>query len=91
MTVALIYNVKAEQPEQSPTATQVLTPSSDTSPLALDGRRLTIRVPGSSDRANDIYIEWDTMETVNAVRDALEEKHSVLMIEANEECIPKTP
>ena len=84
MTVALIYNVKAEQPQQSPTASQVPTPSSDSSPLALDGRRLVVSIPGSSDRANDIYIEWDTMETVNAVREALEEQHDVLMIEANE-------
>lgn len=84
MTVALIYNVKAEQPQQSLTASQVLTPSSDSSSLALDGRRLTVSIPGSSDRANDIYIEWDTMETVNAVREAIEEQHTVLMIEANE-------
>lgn len=84
MMVALIYNVKAEQPQQSPTANQVPTPSSDSSSLALDGRRLVVSVPGSSDRANDIYIEWDTMETVDAVREALEEQHDVLMIEANE-------
>lgn len=84
MTVALIYNVKAEQPQQSLTASQVPTPSSDSSLLALDGRRLTFSIPGSSDRANDIYIEWDTMETVNAVRVALEERCSVHMIEADE-------
>jgi D-alanine-D-alanine ligase len=54
-----------------------------------DDRRLTIRVPGSSDRANDIYIEWDTMETINAVRDAIKERYSVLMIEVNEDACQK--
>jgi D-alanine-D-alanine ligase len=38
---------------------------------------------------NDLYAEWDTPETVNAVRAALEERHSVLMIEANEEAFEK--
>ncbi len=38
---------------------------------------------------NDLYAEWDTPETVNAVRAALEERHSVLMIEANEEAFDK--
>lgn len=86
LTVALIYNVKAEAPpETSLSGTQssshINEPSSSRSS---DGRRLTITVPGSSDRANDIYIEWDTIETVNAVRSAMEERHKVLMIEADE-------
>ncbi len=90
LTVALIYNVKAETSSQtSLTASQVHTPSSDASHFAPDGRSLTISVPGSSDRANDIFIEWDTMETVNAVRDALEERCTVSMIEANEEAYQK--
>jgi D-alanine-D-alanine ligase len=36
-------------------------------------------------RRNDVYAEWDTMETVNAVRDALAEHYSVELVEANEE------
>jgi D-alanine-D-alanine ligase len=39
-------------------------------------------------RVNDIYAEWDTMETVGAVRDALAEHHRVEMIEANEDVYP---
>ncbi len=38
---------------------------------------------------NDRYAEWDTMETVNAVRTALEERCAVEMIEANEEAFEK--
>ena len=41
------------------------------------------------DRTNDIYAEWDTMETVNAVRAAIEERFPVVMIEANEEAYGK--
>ncbi|MEK9137543.1 MAG: ATP-grasp domain-containing protein [Bacteroidota bacterium] len=91
MTVALVYNVKAEAPPQSSlTASQVSTSSSDSaSQRSGDGRSLTISVPGSSDRANDMYIEWDTMETVNAVRAAIAERHNVLMIEADEEAYQK--
>ncbi|MRR37102.1 D-alanine--D-alanine ligase, partial [bacterium] len=40
-------------------------------------------------RTNDLYAEWDTMETVNAVREALEERHSVVMIEADEDAFEK--
>jgi D-alanine-D-alanine ligase len=36
-------------------------------------------------RVNDIYAEWDTMETVAAVRDALAERHRVELVEANED------
>ena len=90
LTVALIYNLKAEAPLQSSLATsQVHTPSSDASHLALDGRSLITHVPGSSDRANDLYIEWDSPDTVDAVRAALEERYSVTMIEANEEAYQK--
>ena len=42
-----------------------------------------------SERTNDILAEWDTMETVNAVRSALEERCAVVMIEANEDAFEK--
>jgi D-alanine-D-alanine ligase len=46
--------------------------------------------PSSSPvRLNDLYAEWDTMETVNAVRAALEERYSVIMIEADEHAFEK--
>jgi D-alanine-D-alanine ligase len=89
LTVALIYNVKSETSSQSPlTASQ--TPSSESATHhAGNGRSLTISVPGSSDRANDLYIEWDTIETVNAVKAALAERYSVTMIEGNEDAYQK--
>lgn len=91
LTVALIYNVKAETPPHGTlTASKENTPTSDSPSYPRDdGRRLTISVPGSSDRANDIYAEWDTMETINAVRDAIAERYAVTMIEANEEAYQK--
>lgn len=45
-------------------------------------------VPGS-EHVNDVYAEWDTMETVNAIRKAIEEVYPVLMIEANESAYGK--
>lgn len=37
----------------------------------------------------DTYAEWDTEETIDAVRAALEEQHHVTLIEADEECFQK--
>jgi len=34
---------------------------------------------------NDLYAEWDTLDTVHAVRDALAERFDVTMVEANED------
>jgi len=39
--------------------------------------------------AVDTYAEWDTWETINAVKDALEEIHNVTLIEANNEAYLK--
>ena len=38
---------------------------------------------------NDLYAEWDTADTVNAVRAALAERYDVSMIEADEEAYEK--
>lgn len=91
VTIALIYNVKAETPSQSSlTESQASTTSSNSAAnFKEDGRTLTISIPGSSDRANDLYAEWDTMETVDAVRAAIEERYAVTMIEANEDAYQK--
>ncbi|HWP83277.1 MAG TPA: D-alanine--D-alanine ligase [Bacteroidota bacterium] len=37
----------------------------------------------------DTYAEWDTEETILAVKTALEEEHDVTLIEADEECFQK--
>lgn len=39
--------------------------------------------------ANDIFAEWDTIDTINAVKNALEVHHNVIMIEANEDAFEK--
>lgn len=38
---------------------------------------------------NDTYAEWDSIDTVNAIRDALVLRHDVTMIEANENAFEK--
>jgi len=38
---------------------------------------------------NDIYAEWDTMETVHAVRDALARRHDVVLVEADVDAYEK--
>ncbi|HTX98706.1 MAG TPA: ATP-grasp domain-containing protein [Bacteroidota bacterium] len=45
--------------------------------------------PDRSGRINDIFAEWDTHETIHAVRVALEERFLVEMIEANESAFEK--
>jgi D-alanine-D-alanine ligase len=72
--VALVYNIKAEASPTSPPSAGTIT-----KPLT----------PESLSPVNDIYAEWDTPETVNAVRAALEERYPVMMIEANEDAFEK--
>jgi D-alanine-D-alanine ligase len=74
-TIALVYNIKAE-------ASPLSQPSVGTITRPLTPESLSPSV-------NDIYAEWDTPETIDAVRAALEERHNVVMIEANEEAFGK--
>lgn len=55
--------------------------SFETSPLSLSTKKSSIY--------NDTYAEWDTIETVNAIKDSLETFHDVIMIEANEDAFEK--
>ncbi len=76
MTVALMYNLKtAEQESDSrqPATTDPHSPNLSSSEL----RKLH--------KQQDMFAEWDTEETINAVRDAIAERYNVEMIEANEE------
>jgi D-alanine-D-alanine ligase len=78
--VALVYNLKEE-------AVQEPSPSSSTA----TPQRSSLQSSGQQEqesaqiipRGNDLYAEWDTAETIHAIRSALEERHEVLMIEAN--------
>ena len=51
--------------------------SSDSTPFSLR--------QNSTEKLTDTYAEWDTAETINAIKDALELFHDVTMIEANED------
>ncbi len=39
--------------------------------------------PDSTNFDNDMYAEWDTWETINAVASALKQKHDITLVEAN--------
>jgi D-alanine-D-alanine ligase len=71
-----VYNLKAEAPRDSSS-------SSDTTSEPIT--ELPSSFPVDLPRRNDRYAEWDTLDTVHAVRDALAERFPVEMIEANED------
>lgn len=54
---------------------------------------ISVRTPLSLNIKNtntdDIFAEWDSMDTINAVKNALEMHHNVTMIEANEDAFEK--
>lgn len=85
MTVALIYNLKAE-------ALSHLAPPDD-EPESLSSPQESLRTNLPTDsltlrklyRQKDMFAEWDTAETVNALRDAIAERYNVIMIEANDQ------
>lgn len=74
MTIALVFNVKAEASPSPRSTSQHTEPSSDELPLQR-------AVP--AERSHDLYAEWDTLETIHAVRDALAERYPVELVEAN--------
>jgi D-alanine-D-alanine ligase len=88
LKIALVYNVKTEAHTQSPLAAgHTQHPTFEESPELPPGQISS--TDSAAQRSDDIYAEWDTMETINAVRDALEERHPVIMIEANEQAFGK--
>jgi D-alanine-D-alanine ligase len=54
---------------------------SDTIPLSPNSK--------SSKNFNDTYAEWDTIETINSIKEALEIFHNVYMVEADENAFDK--
>jgi D-alanine-D-alanine ligase len=90
VTVALVYNAKGEASSQSPlNADQQVSPraSQPLSPSLPDEHEAA--AVSSALRVNDLHAEWDTMETINAVRFAIEERFPVTMIEADEHAFEK--
>jgi len=84
--------VKEEAPsfESTNAGTSAIPTASVTSSSPIIGQPSGVSSSSSSAvRLNDVYAEWDTMETVNAVRAALEEHYSVIMIEADEHAFEK--
>jgi len=55
--------------------------SFDTVPLSLQNK--------STNSYNDTYAEWDTIETITAVKDAIEQFHDIILVEANESAFEK--
>jgi len=78
LNVALVYNVKKEIVEEGL--------NEDGDPEKSNGRRNTVREKSKLQQTKaDTYAEWDTEETILAVKTALEQNHHVTLIEANEE------
>jgi D-alanine-D-alanine ligase len=77
MTIALVFNAKAEA-----TPTSANTPEQAASP---QGNASAADSPSQTTRKNDVYAEWDTYDTIHAVRDAIAERYTVELIEANED------
>ena len=73
MDVALVYNVKKDVAENE---ASVVLPSEQQ-------HHATHTAPQSAP-SSDAEAEWDTIETIHAVRDALSLRHSVTLIEADE-------
>jgi D-alanine-D-alanine ligase len=77
MEVALVYNLKKDETEPT-----------DGDPSSQHINDVSTQVSKSSQSA-DTYAEWDTQETINAVRDALALHHRITMIEADEDAFEK--
>jgi D-alanine-D-alanine ligase len=81
VTIALVFNAKAEaSPSSANSPEQAAEPPSEAAHAKA--------FPDSS-RVNDVYAEWDTYDTIHAVRDALAERYTVELIEANEDAFDR--
>lgn len=88
MRVALVYNQKKEDATQQSLSDEATEPPSLIG-AAVQASSRTIHPQLSSARFTDLYAEWDTFETIDAVRHALAEVHDVIMIEGNEDAYEK--
>ncbi len=89
-TIALVYNMKKEA-HRTTGVDLAANPTSNATISLPEGIR-TERVSSHDApllRTNDTYAEWDTEETVQAVRDAIAERFDVLMVEADESAFGK--
>jgi D-alanine-D-alanine ligase len=83
MRVALVYNQKKEDAAQQSTTEDAGDPPS-LSEMITQPSLPSIPSRYTLTRSSDLYAEWDTFETIDAVRSALAERHQVTLIEADE-------
>jgi len=77
--VGLVFNLKAETEEE-------LSGSEADSSAGGADKRMLVAPPAEAEKTRtDTYAEWDTQETIDAVRAALATAHDVTPIEANED------
>ncbi len=57
--------------------------------LTYNLRPETAQAPNCSDRPGESVAEWDDEETIEAVRDALSERHEVVLVDAREEAFDR--
>ena len=81
LNVALVFNMKKENSEE--------VSASESDPEKRNVSDSTIAAATLRKTTADTYAEWDTEETILAVKTALEKHHSVTLIEANEEAYTK--
>jgi D-alanine-D-alanine ligase len=79
MHVALVYNLKKDEP---------LSEENSGDPSSQNISDVSTQVRAQSKSA-DTYAEWDTIETITAVRDSLALYHSIEMIEADTDAFEK--
>jgi D-alanine-D-alanine ligase len=82
LNVALVYNVKHENEGDDSGSISGPEKNNNTMFSGADGSNL-------QETKADTYAEWDTEETILAVKTALELNHDVVLIEANEEAYLK--
>jgi D-alanine-D-alanine ligase len=88
LNVALTFNVK---PESETTFHEDLSPISnlpDESNGKVQSQKATVSASSNQDWI-DTYAEWDTWETINAVKAAIETLHNVTLVEADENAFEK--
>jgi D-alanine-D-alanine ligase len=85
MRVVLVYNQKKEDSSHSGRDDQGEPPSTEmiNHPAGVSSKDIPPSI-SQSIYSNDRYAEWDTKETIHAVRNALAEIHDVTMVEADE-------
>lgn len=81
LKVALVFNLKKEIAEE-PSLSE-----GNESEGGENGKKVVVATQEQAlETRTDIYAEWDTKETIDAVRAALSERHDVSLIEADEDC-----